>query len=320
MFGHVLKGFAGEISSAAVAALSRDPRVAAIEPDRPVRLAGSVTWGLDRVDQRKSRLNGVYSYVRTGAGVTAYVVDSGIRYSHREFGGRAVFGVDLLGGDGSDCTGHGTHVAGTIGGASYGVAKAVRLVSVRMIDCSGTGTVSDLIAALDWIAVQRSGPAVTNISLVSDTSAALDQAVGALIATGVPVVAAAGNDGADACNVSPARVPGALTIGATDKADTRTSFSNFGNCVDWFAPGMYITSASNNSDTESAVLSGTSMATPHTTGAAALYLEENPTASPGEVEAGLRARLTAGVVARANSPHPDLIYTLPVTQNGKKRS
>ena len=246
--------------------------------------------------------------------MTAYVIDTGIRLGHHEFGGRAVSGFDAVdGGEAGDCNGHGTHVAGTIGGTTYGVAKHVHLVAVRVLDCSGQGSTAAVIAGIEWVATNhRAGePAVANMSLGGTTSTALDAAVRKAIADGVVFAVAAGNgnsrgNGVDACHSSPARVPDAMTVGATDSDDQRASFSNVGRCVDWFAPGVDITSAW---DTATKVLSGTSMATPHTTGVAALYLQTHPSATPVEVGDALAAMVVKGAVRDAKSPNADLLHT-----------
>lgn len=324
VYTHVLNGFAGGLSAAARDGLLRDARVVAIDKDTQVRLQDSpqldAPWGLDRIDQREGALDGSYAYGSTGAGVTAYIIDSGIRYSHTDFAGRARPGFDAFGEDGSDCFGHGTHVAGTVGGTTYGVAKGVALVSVRVINCDGWGSGSDLIAAMDWIMANRHGPAVANMSLAfyvtsNPRQSPFDRAVENLISSGVTVVAAAANYGADACDYSPARVPEAITVGSTDARDRRSSFSNFGRCVDWFAPGENIVSASYASDDGAAYKSGTSMSAPHTAGVAALFLDTSPNASPGEVADTLLAWTTKSVVENANSSNDHLLYS-PAAAHG----
>ena len=310
----VLKGFAGVIGEVARAGLLKDARVVRVEKDQEVTVDGSVqpgaTWGLDRVDQRASSLDGAYTYDYSGVGVTVYIVDTGIRYSHEEFAGRASPGFNVLYGDGSDCHGHGTHVAGTVAGSTYGVAKAAHLVSVRVLQCNGSGSLSGVIAGLDWIGRNATGPAVANMSLGGTASFTLDDAVERLVSNGVTTVVAAGNNNADACGYSPAGAASAITVGATTSSDTRSSFSNYGSCLDLFAPGSLITSSYYTSNDATSTMSGTSMASPHVAGAAALYLSEFPDASPAEVAAGLAARATHGVVANAQSGHADLLYTL----------
>jgi subtilisin family serine protease len=245
--------------------------------------------------------------------VTAYVIDTGIRFSHSQFNGRATSGFDAVdGGSADDCNGHGTHVAGTIGGSTYGVAKGVTLVAVRVLSCSGSGTTSGVISGVNWVTSnhQAGRPAVANMSLGGGVSTALDTAVRNSIADGVTYAIAAGNSNANACNASPARVSTALTIGATDSSDRRASFSNFGTCVDWFAPGVSITSAWWTSNTATNTISGTSMATPHTAGVAALYLQTSPTASPATVRSALVANATAGVVVNRGNGSPNaLLFT-----------
>jgi subtilisin family serine protease len=312
----VLNGFAASLPEQALDGLLRDPRVLRIEPDAPVNIVetqSSATWGIDRIDQRALPLSGTYAYNYTGQGVTVYVVDTGVRYSHQEFGGRASFGFDAFGGNGADCHGHGTHVAGTAAGATYGVAKSADIVSVRVLSCTGSGSTSGVIAGLDWIAANGARPGVANLSLGGGASLSLDDAIRRLHEAGVPAAVAAGNSNADACAASPARAPEAITTGASDRFDVRASFSNWGNCVDLFAPGVSITAAGIGSDTEARIMSGTSMASPHTAGAAALYLEQFPGSSAQQVRDGLFAAASKGVVTGANSTNNHLLYTLGYT-------
>jgi subtilisin family serine protease len=322
-YQHALKGYAARLSGRALAEVRSDPRVAYVEPDGVVHASATTqsnpTWGLDRVDQRSLPLDTKYVYSETGAGVTAYVVDSGIRPSHSEFGGRARFGFDAFGQNGPDCNGHGTHVAGTIGGTQYGVAKAVQLVSVRVLNCSGSGTWSGVIAGVDWVTANATKPAVANMSLGGGASSSVDAAVRNSIASGVSYAVAAGNGNMagvaqNACNYSPARTPEAMTIGATTNADAKTSWSNYGACVDWFAPGSSITSAWYSSDTDTRTISGTSMAAPHTAGAAALHLQKNPGASAAQVRDALFALTTKGIVSSSKTANNHLLHTGPAAQ------
>ncbi len=323
VYQHALKGFAATLPEQAVEALSRNPHVAYVEPDVELRAFGTgaqtdATWGLDRIDQRARPLDGVYNYDGTGAGVTVYVIDSGIRITHAEFGGRARYGVDTRNNSiADDCNGHGTHVAATIGGVTYGVAKGVELVAVRVLGCNGIGYTSMIIAGIDWVTndhANNPGPAVANMSLGGSASDAVDTAVRNCIASGVVFVVAAGNgnpsgSGQDAGKFSPSRVAEALTIGATDDTDTRASWSNFGACVDWFAPGVNIASAWWTSDTATSTMSGTSTAAPHSAGVAALYLGSDPDARPQEVRDALFAATTQGIVGNAKSANNHLLYS-----------
>jgi len=317
-YTHALKGFAASMSDVAAAALARNPQVAYVEQDQVVHAITTetnATWGLDRIDQRALPLSGTYTYTPTGAGVTAYIIDTGIRFDHVEFGGRAVTGIDEVtaGGNAADCNGHGTHVSGTVGGATYGVAKGVRLVAVRVLDCSGSGTTSGVVAGIDWVTGNHASPAVANMSLGGGASTSLDDAVRQSISAGVTYAIAAGNSNADACAYSPARVAEAITVGATTSTDARATYSNYGSCLDIFAPGSSITSAWYTSSTATNTISGTSMATPHVTGTAAVYLQNNPTASAATVASAIVASATSGVVTSVGTGSPNKLLYSPLT-------
>ncbi|MGA1699407.1 MAG: S8 family serine peptidase, partial [Ilumatobacteraceae bacterium] len=265
----------------------------------------------DRINQRALPLDGAYSAPSSAAGTRSYIIDTGVLGSHVDFGSRVASGFDAIsGGNGwGDCNGHGTHVAGTVGGSTYGVAKSTTIVPVRVLDCGGSGTISGVIAGLDWVAGQHVAGtlAVANMSLGGGASSSLDSAVNNLISRGVTVVVAAGNSGADACNYSPARVPNAITVGATTSSDSRASYSNFGTCVDVFAPGSSVTSAWYTSSTATAVLSGTSMASPHVAGIAAVALAVNGSQSPSQVVAAITAAATPNVVTSPGTGSPNLL-------------
>ncbi|MGW7521275.1 S8 family peptidase [Streptomyces sp. NPDC054796] len=322
VYGSTIKGFAAKMSKAEAAELAADPRVAYVEQDAEVKLndtQSNATWGIDRIDQRDLPLSTTYTYNTTASNVTAYIIDTGIRTSHSEFsGGRATVGTDTIGDgqNGQDCQGHGTHVAGTVGGKTYGVAKAAKLVAVRVLNCSGSGSTSGVIAGVDWVTANATKPAVANMSLGGGSNTSLDNAVKRSIAAGITYAIAAGNGNAigtpqNACNYSPARVPEALTVGATDSSDRRASWSNYGTCLDLFAPGVSITSAWRTSDTATNTISGTSMATPHTAGVAALYLATHPTATPAQVSTAITSGATPNKVIDPRTGSPNrLLYSL----------
>ncbi|HSV89076.1 MAG TPA: S8 family peptidase [Bacteroidales bacterium] len=312
VYGFVLNGFSATLTDEELLKLREDERIAYIEPNQRVSISmqTNATWGIDRVDQRNLPLNRTYTWDGTGSGVWVYVFDTGIRYNHVEFGGRASFGFDAFGGNGSDGNGHGTHVAGTIGGTTFGVAKNARLVSIRVLNNAGSGTLSGIIAGMDWVAANRRLPAVANMSLGSSASTSLDAAVTRLFNAGVPVIVAAGNSNLDACGFSPARAAWAFTVASTTSTDARSSFSNFGNCVNLFAPGSSITAAWHTSNTAINTISGTSMASPHVAGAAAIFLGNNISATPLQVYNFLLNNSTRGIVTNSRSVNNHLLFTL----------
>jgi len=318
--GHVyeaaLKGFSITLGSdAAAEAIARNPNVAFVEPDQEMTASivqSGATWGLDRIDQRLLPLSTTFTYTATASNVTAYIVDTGILPGHTEFGARASTGYDAITPTApkADCNGHGTHVAGTVGGNTYGVAKGVALVGVRVLDCNGSGSNAGVIAGVNWVAANAKKPAVANMSLGGGASTALDAAVNGAINAGVTFVVAAGNSNRNACNYSPARVANAITVGATTSTDARASYSNFGSCLDLFAPGSEITAAWHTSTTALNTISGTSMASPHVAGVAALYLATNTAASPATVRNALFNNATANRVSNAGTKSPNrLLFT-----------
>jgi aqualysin 1 len=315
-YASAIKGFAAELPGNAVEALRHNPNVAYVEQDGTVELFGGGTqpappapWGLDRMDQRALPLSLSYTWGTSGEGVSVYIIDTGIRTTHVDFGGRAVWDFNAVKGNDpdSDCIGHGTHVAGTVGGATYGVAKGVSLHAVKVLDCTGSGRWSWVIAGIDWVTAHAAKPAVANMSLGGDYNQAANDAVAASVASGVVYAVAAGNSSTNACTFSPASEPTALTVGAITKLDALASYSNTGPCVDLFAPGTSILSDWHTSDTEAVYLSGTSMATPHVSGAAALYLENHPTASPAEVANYLLAAATRDRITGVGAGSPNLL-------------
>ncbi|MFI8295810.1 S8 family peptidase [Streptomyces nigra] len=311
-----LNGYEVEASEAEAKRLAADPAVASVVQNRTFHVEGTQpsppSWGLDRIDQKNLPLNSSYTYPDSaGQGVTAYVIDTGVRITHSDFGGRASYGYDAIDNDNTaqDGHGHGTHVAGTVAGSSYGVAKKAKIVGVRVLNNSGSGTTAQVVAGIDWVAQNAVKPAVANMSLGGGADSALDTAVRNAIASGVTFAVAAGNESTDASTRSPARVAEAITVGATTSTDARASYSNYGSALDLFAPGSSITSAWNSGDSATNTISGTSMATPHVAGAAALYLADNPTATPAQVASALTAAATSGVVTSPGTGSPNrLLY------------
>jgi subtilisin family serine protease len=321
-YEHALKGFAVRMPEARMQALRADPRVAYIEENQEVVATvaqSGATWGIDRVDQRDLPLNSTYNYFNTASNVHTYVIDTGVRLTHREFTGRMGNGHDAVtfGGSANDCHGHGTHVAGTVAGTTFGVAKRAIVHPVRVLDCNGTGSNAGVIAGVDWVRANHIKPAVANMSLGGGASQAMDDAVNRAVAAGVVFAVAAGNDNSNACNFSPARATGAITVGSTTSTDARSSFSNFGACVNIWAPGSNITSAWSTGDTVTNTISGTSMASPHVAGAAALYLGANPSATPQQVRDALVNNGTLNRVANVGTGSPNrLLYTAFIGSGG----
>jgi serine protease len=314
-YENALQGFVTSANEKQLQALLQDPRVDFIEEDGIVQASATqsgATWGLDRSDQRDLPLDSTYVYDTTASNVRAYILDTGILASHVDFGGRVGSGYTAIsdGRGSSDCNGHGTHVAGTVGGNTWGIAKGVTLIPVRVLGCNGSGTNSGVIAGIDWVAANHVKPAVANMSLGGGASSATDTAVTNLVNAGVFTAVAAGNDNANACNYSPARAAAAFTVGSTTNTDARSSFSNFGTCLDIFAPGSSITSAWYTSSTATNTISGTSMASPHVAGVGAIYLANNPTATPSAVGTALINNSTPNKVTGAQTGSPNrLLYS-----------
>jgi len=313
-----LKGFSVTATEAQAKQLAADPGVASVQVSHKFSVsdtqANPPSWGLDRVDQKDLPLDNAYTPTNGGEGVTAFIIDTGVRATHTTFGGRVAGGFDAIDGDDNpdDGFGHGTHVAGTIGGAEYGLAKAVNIVPVRVLGDDGSGTTEQVVAGIDWVTQNHQGPSVANMSLGGGVDEALDTAVQNSIASGVTYAIAAGNSSADAKDFSPARVPEAITVAASDINDAQADFSNFGELVDIYGPGVDITSSWNTDDNATNTISGTSMATPHVAGAAVLFLSANPDAAPADVAAGLTGAATPDKITNASPGTPNkLLYTGP---------
>ncbi|MFC0115028.1 S8 family peptidase [Kibdelosporangium aridum] len=306
-----LNGFAADMTAKQARRLAADPAVEYVQADQMVHITATQnnppSWGLDRIDQRNRPLNNAYTYPTTASNVNAYIIDTGIRLTHNDFGGRARTGFDAItsGGTANDCHGHGTHVAGTVGGTAYGVAKGVQLYAVRVLSCSGSGTTAQVVAGVDWVTANHRKPAVANMSLGGSANTSIDNAVRRSIQAGVTYSIASGNSNTNACTFSPARVTEAITVNASTNTDARASFSNFGNCTDMFAPGQSIVSAWATSNTATNNISGTSMAAPHVAGVAALYLSANTGATPAAVQSALIQRSTTNVITSSGSGSPN---------------
>jgi aqualysin 1 len=321
-YSSAIKGFSVEMSEQDALSLSEEPDVQFVEEDSVVGIAATqtnATLGLDRIDQRPPQLDTTYSYTATGQGVDAYIIDSGIRMSHQDFGGRARFGADFVGDgqNGNDCHGHGTHIAGTIGSNTYGVAKGTTLYSVRVLSCTAAGAVSVTIAGINWVTANHTAPSVANLSIgLSGPSSSLDTAITNSIASGVTYAVAAGNSNVDACYVSPSRTPAAITVGSmvpNGDTDYRMGYSNWGPCVDIHAPGNGIISLSHVDDVSTRMMNGTSMAAPHVAGVAALYLETHRTASASEVRNSIVNSATEGTMVPPPPSAPNLVLHSALT-------
>jgi subtilisin family serine protease len=318
VFGSALRGFTVKLSERQAKRLAADPAVEYVEQDQVFHAdttqSNPPSWGLDRIDQASLPLSSSYNYTSTGSGVNVYVIDTGVRISHSTFGGRAKNGYDFVDDDAvaQDGNGHGTHVAGTIAGSTYGVAKGATVYGVRVLDDDGSGTTAGVVAGIDWVTANAIKPAVANMSLGGGASATIDAAVSRSIAAGVTYAVAAGNSNANASSYSPARVAAAITVGATTNTDARASYSNYGSVLDIFAPGSSITSSWNTNDTATNTISGTSMATPHVAGVIARYLQNNTSATPAQVSSALTSSATTGKVTSAGTGSPNrLLYLAP---------
>ncbi|WP_432116551.1 S8 family peptidase [Streptomyces sp. S1] len=317
-FGSALNGYTATLDATAARRLAADPSVASVEQNQVVRsdaTQNNAPWGLDRIDQANLPLSGTYTYPDSaGAGVTAYVIDTGVRISHSELAGRAVNGYDAVQNDtvAQDGNGHGTHVATTVAGTTYGVAKKAKVVAVRVLDNNGSGTTAGVIAGIDWVTSHHTAgvPAVANLSLGGGASTTLDNAVKRSIADGITYAVAAGNSGANASSSSPARVTEALTVGATGSNDAKSSWSNYGSVLDLFAPGVSITAGWHTGDSATNTISGTSMAAPHVAGAAAIYLAGHPSATPAQVATALVNGATPNKVTSPGSGSPNRLLRI----------
>jgi subtilisin family serine protease len=309
VYENVLNGFAASLNAGQLNALRNNPNVAYIEQDGIATIAATqnnATWGIDRTDQRDLPLNGTYVYNSTASNVHAYIIDTGIRETHSEFGNRAQMVFNSAGGKNTDCNGHGTHVAGTVGGTIYGIAKGVRLYGVKVLSCSGSGSWSGVIAGMDWVAANHQKPAVANMSLGGGSNTSVNNAATNLANAGVYVVVAAGNDNANACNYSPAGASGVMTVAASTSTDAKASYSNWGSCVNVYAPGSSITSAWHQSNTATRTISGTSMAAPHVAGVAALY-KASGDATQATVTNWITSNATSNKIGGNPSGTPNLL-------------
>jgi subtilisin family serine protease len=307
-FNSSLKGFSANMSVDQAKKLAGDSRVAFVQQNQKITAnQDNPPWGLDRTDQRDLPLDNKFTPAATADNVNVYVIDTGIYPDHKDFGGRASVATDTVGDgqNGVDCMGHGSHVAGTIAGTNFGLAKGAKIFGVRVLDCQGSGSTESVVAGIDWVTANAKKPAVANMSLGGAADQALDAAVKASVASGVSYAVAAGNDSSDACGSSPAREPSAITVGATDPQDARASFSNFGKCVDVFAPGVGVESVGITGPDATAKMSGTSMATPHVAGGIALYLSAHPDAKPADVATALTGAATPGKVADPGTGSPN---------------